>query len=295
MFRSKPDASSDPETRLEPPTSRHRTARTTAEIIFTSGATAEPKGVVLTHKNILANIVPIEREMAKYRKYTRPVPADPVPEPAAAQPHVRPGDGDLRAADAARRRRSSRAATRPTTSSGRSASAGSRCWCASRRSSRCCATTSCASRRKRPSRRPPGMHWAKRWWRYRRIHRMFGFKFWAMVVGAAPLDPELEAFWGRLGFLVVQGYGLTETAPIVTLNHPLHAQARRGRQADRRRRDQDRRRRRDPRPRRERDDRLLQRAGGDARGVRRTAGSTPATSASSTPTGGCSSAGARRK
>ena len=52
---------------------------------------------------------------------------------------------------------------------------------------------------------------------------MFGFKFWAMVVGAAPLDPELEAFWGRLGFLVVQGYGLTETAPIVTLNHPFHA------------------------------------------------------------------------
>ena len=63
----------------------------------------------------------------------------------------------------------------------------------------------------------------KRWWRYRRIHRMFGFKFWAMVVGAAPLDPELEAFWGRLGFVVVQGYGLTETAPIVTLNHPLRA------------------------------------------------------------------------
>jgi long-chain acyl-CoA synthetase len=67
------------------------------------------------------------------------------------------------------------------------------------------------------------MHWAKRWWRYRRIHRMFGFKFWAMVVGAAPLDADLEAFWGRLGFVVVQGYGLTETAPIVTLNHPLHA------------------------------------------------------------------------
>jgi long-chain acyl-CoA synthetase len=66
-------------------------------------------------------------------------------------------------------------------------------------------------------------HWIKRWWIFRRIHRMFGFKFWAMVVGAAPLDPELEAFWGRLGFLVVQGYGLTETAPIVTLNHPLQA------------------------------------------------------------------------
>ena len=90
----------------------------------------------------------------------------------------------------------------------------------------------------------------KRWWHYRRIHRMFGLKFWAMVVGAAPLDPDVEAFWGRLGFLVVQGYGLTETAPIVTLNHPFHARARRGRQADRRRRGADRGRRRDPRARR---------------------------------------------
>src|SRR4029453_14638623 len=70
---------------------------------------------------------------------------------------------------------------------------------------------------------PRKMHWTGRWWHYRRVHRLFGFKFWAMVVGAAPLDPDLEAFWGRLGFLVVQGYGLTETAPIVTLNHPFHA------------------------------------------------------------------------
>ncbi len=46
-------------------------------------------------------------------------------------------------------------------------------------------------------------------------------KFWAFVVGAAPLDPSTETFWSRLGFLVVQGYGLTETAPIVTLNHPF--------------------------------------------------------------------------
>ena len=46
-------------------------------------------------------------------------------------------------------------------------------------------------------------------------------KFWCFIVGAAPLDPDLEAFWQRLGFLVVQGYGLTETAPIVTLNHPF--------------------------------------------------------------------------
>jgi long-chain acyl-CoA synthetase len=66
-------------------------------------------------------------------------------------------------------------------------------------------------------------HWLLRWWRYRRAHRLFGWKFWSFIVGAAPLDAELEEFWSRLGFLVIQGYGLTETAPIVTLNHPFHA------------------------------------------------------------------------
>src|SRR5271166_5711159 len=43
-----------------------------AEIIFTSGATAEPKGVIITHRNILANIVPVENEVKKYRKYGGP-------------------------------------------------------------------------------------------------------------------------------------------------------------------------------------------------------------------------------
>jgi long-chain acyl-CoA synthetase len=46
-------------------------------------------------------------------------------------------------------------------------------------------------------------------------------KFWAFIVGAAPLGSALEDFWKRLGFVVIQGYGLTETAPIVTLNHPF--------------------------------------------------------------------------
>jgi len=42
------------------------------QIIFTSGATAEPKGVVIRHRNVLANIVPVEREVMKYRKYAWP-------------------------------------------------------------------------------------------------------------------------------------------------------------------------------------------------------------------------------
>ncbi len=62
---------------------------------------------------------------------------------------------------------------------------------------------------------------ARRWWRHRTVHRLFGWKFWAFVVGAAPLEGALEAFWGERGFAVIQGYGLTETAPIVSLNHPF--------------------------------------------------------------------------
>ena len=84
------------------------------------------------------------------------------------------------------------------------------------------------------------------------MHSLFGLKFWAFVVGAAPLDGELEAFWKELGFVVIQGYGLTETAPIVSAQSSVQYEERIGRQADRRRRSENRGGRRDSRPRRER-------------------------------------------
>ena len=220
IFRGK-EAASLSETNPQTPNPNLQ-PQSTAEIIFTSGATAEPKGVVLTHKNILANIVPIERELAKYRKYARPfapirflnlLPLSHMFGQAMATfvPPMLPGvvvftrsyapDDIVRQI---KERRISVLVCVPKILE---------------------VLKDYVIRVAPEAAEPPpaGMHWARRWWHYRRIHRLFGFKFWAMVVGAAPLDPELEAFWGRLGFLVVQGYGLTETAPIVTLNHPLHA------------------------------------------------------------------------
>jgi long-chain acyl-CoA synthetase len=60
-----------------------------------------------------------------------------------------------------------------------------------------------------------------RWWMFRRIHRKLGWKFWAFICGGAALDSETEEFWRLLGFPVVQGYGLTETTSLISVNHPF--------------------------------------------------------------------------
>jgi long-chain acyl-CoA synthetase len=193
-----------------------------AEVIFTSGATSEPKGVVLTHRNILANVIPIEREIGKYKKYARPflpirflnlLPLSHMFGQAMAT-FVPPLLGGVvvfnrtfapeEIVTQIRARRISVLVSVPKILE----------------VLRDYVTQTLPETRLSP---PGRSHWMARWWRYRRAHRAFGLKFWAMVVGAAPLDPDVEAFWGRLGFVVVQGYGLTETAPIVTLNHPFHA------------------------------------------------------------------------
>lgn len=190
------------------------------QIVFTSGATAEPKGVIITHRNILSNIVPVENEIRKYRKLERPfhpvrflnlLPLSHLfgqtlatfippmiagtvvfqrsyhPEEILAQIHSR---------------RISVLVSVPKILE---------------------VLRDYIQREFPETRNPPEkMHWMRRWWHFRRVHRAFGFKFWAMITGAAPLDPGVETFFLRLGFLVIQGYGLTETAPIVTLNHPFH-------------------------------------------------------------------------
>jgi long-chain acyl-CoA synthetase len=193
-----------------------------AEVIFTSGATAEPKGVVITHRNLLANIVPVEREVSKYRKYARPFSpirflnllplshmfgqsmATFIPPMLGGTTVFIHGFNPNDIVRQIRDRRISVLVSVPKILD-------------VLREHTLRAFPAAAEP-------PPGKeHVGWRWWRYRRAHRMFGLKFWAFVVGAAPLDPSLEEFWGRLGFVVVQGYGLTETAPIVTLNHPFSA------------------------------------------------------------------------
>lgn len=53
---------------------------------------------------------------------------------------------------------------------------------------------------------------------FRPIHRRLGGAFEFFAVGGAFLDPELARWWEGLGVKVVQGYGMTEAAPVVTMN-----------------------------------------------------------------------------
>ena len=190
-----------------------------AEIIFTSGATAEPKGVVITHRNVLANIVPVEREVVKHRKWSRPfapvrflnlLPLSHMFGQAMATfiPPMLPGNvvfmrgynpGEITAQ--IKKRRISVLVSVPKILD--------------------VLREHVLRVVPHPDVPGPRQHFLRRWWRYRAIHRLFGWKFWAFVVGAAPLDSDLEAVWSELGFVVIQGYGLTETAPIVSLNHPF--------------------------------------------------------------------------
>ncbi len=50
------------------------------------------------------------------------------------------------------------------------------------------------------------------------IHLKFGTRFKYFIVGGAPLSIELHSFWKNIGFTVLQGYGLTECAPVLTCN-----------------------------------------------------------------------------
>jgi long-chain acyl-CoA synthetase len=190
-----------------------------AEILFTSGATGEPKGVTITHRNILANLRPIAGGIEKYRKYMGPfrpirflnlLPlshmfgqsmAALIPPLIAGEVYFTSGYSPRDVAHLVRRRRISVLVCVPQMLELLRGEVELR-----------------FPEAKEPRR---SGKWYGSWWQYRRVHGWLGWKFWAFVVGAAPLDPELEEFWRRLGFVVIQGYGLTETAPVATLNHPF--------------------------------------------------------------------------
>ncbi len=50
------------------------------------------------------------------------------------------------------------------------------------------------------------------------VHKEFGGRLHTFISGGAPLDNDVEIDLNALGFRILQGYGLTETAPVISVN-----------------------------------------------------------------------------
>jgi long-chain acyl-CoA synthetase len=201
-----------------------------AQILFTSGTTAEPRGVVLTHGNFLANLEPLERGIDPYQKYERwfhplrfvtLVPLSHVfgqfmalfvPPLLGATVVFEQSANPSEIIRTVKRERATALIAVPRMLD--ALHAGIEREFEARGLSGWLKKTFVAAN---------GEKFLRRAWRFRRIHRRFGWKFWAFISGGAALSGETEEFFKRVGYAVVQGYGMTETASLISLNHPFRA------------------------------------------------------------------------
>lgn len=54
----------------------------------------------------------------------------------------------------------------------------------------------------------------------KKVQEKFGGRLKALVSGGAPLNPDIGMFFLSLGLRILQGYGMTESAPVISVNRP---------------------------------------------------------------------------
>lgn len=201
---------------------------TLVEIIFTSGTTATPKGVMLTHRNLLANLLALETEIEKYIRWERVVrplrflnlvPLSHVfgqfmgifvPQLLGGEVHFQESLNPSEIVRTTKKNRISVIVLVPRLLDSL------REWVERDYEARGQADElRCAVAAAK------GANFLRQWWTFRRVHSRFGWKLWAFLSGGATLDEGTETFWRRLGFAVIQGYGMTETAALISVNHPF--------------------------------------------------------------------------
>jgi len=57
---------------------------------------------------------------------------------------------------------------------------------------------------------------------FKAVHQKFGGNLKYMICGGAPLDPEVAMDYKTLGFEMLEGYGMTEAAPMISFTRPGH-------------------------------------------------------------------------
>jgi long-chain acyl-CoA synthetase len=200
-----------------------------AEIVYTSGTTAEPRGVMITHGNLLANLEPIEREIRRYEKLSIPfrpirflhliplshlfgqVTALFIPQLVRGVVIFPESQSPAMLARTIRDRRVSVMVSVPQQLEAMGNWAKGRLFEDGYADPDGVIEQALKERYSIP----------ERWWKFRRLHGRLGWKMWAFVVGGAALPAELEQLWNQLGYAVIQGYGLTETAPAISITHPF--------------------------------------------------------------------------
>ena len=223
---AEPPAQRDLSPYAAPPLSR----QDILEIIFTSGTTAEPRGVVISHGNVLANIEPVEREIQKYLRYERVfhplrflnlLPLSHVfgqmlgifiPSFLAGTVAFIDSLNPSGLIEVIRDERISVLVAVPRFIES-----------LQREIQRQMERDGRMQQFDESFARAEKEHFLRRWWRFRRIHSLLGWKFWAFISGGAALPEQAESFWNRLGYAVIQGYGMTETTSLISVNHPFHS------------------------------------------------------------------------
>lgn len=184
------------------------------EVVFTSGTTGEPKGVMISHRNLLANIAAIGRilEVHPWYRVVSLLPLSHLFEQIALIVLVGNGASTVylhtlrpdRIMDAIREERATCMIAVPQVLdlflTG-----------IEREVRRAGKERQFALLHRLARRLPFGLRRRL----FAPIHARFGGRFRFFVVGGAALDPELGLRWEDMGFKVLQGYGTTEAAPAV--------------------------------------------------------------------------------